>query len=62
MEKNPLCSNCMQHEMSQSLLVFAVSFTPEAPNFGTFYRVAHPPLKNFFNFCFLSVYMHIFKI
>ena len=28
--------------LNQSLLVFAVSFTPETPNFGTFGGVAHP--------------------
>ena len=28
--------------MPQSLLVFAVSLTPETPNFGTFAGVAHP--------------------
>ena len=41
--------------MPKSLLVFAVSFTPETPNFGTFGRVAHPPcgIKIFFlNVCF----------
>ena len=27
--KKPLYSTCMQYEMPQSLLVFAVSFTPE---------------------------------
>ena len=35
-------TTCMQHEMPQSLLVFAVSLTPEIPNFGTFGGVAHP--------------------
>ena len=29
-----LYSTSMQHDMPQSLLVFAVSFTPETPNFG----------------------------
>ena len=38
-----LCSTCMQHDMPQSLLVFALSFTPETPNFGTFAGVAHTP-------------------
>ena len=38
-----LYSNSMQHDMPQSLLVFAVSFTPEKPNFGTFGGVAYPP-------------------
>ena len=37
-----LYSTCMQHDMPQSLLVFAVSFTSETPNFGTFGGVAHP--------------------
>ena len=41
--KNTLYSTCMQHEMPQSLLVFAVSLTPETPNFETFGGVAHPP-------------------
>ena len=48
-----LYSTCMQHEISQSLLVFAISFTPQTPNFGTFCGVAHPSLgffKNFFAF------------
>ena len=31
----------MQHDMPQSLLVFAVSFTPETQSFGTFGGVAH---------------------
>ena len=39
--KNTLYSTCMQHEMPQSL-DFAVSLTPEIPNFGTFGGVAHP--------------------
>ena len=30
----------MQHDMPQSLLIFAVSFTPETPSFGTFGGVA----------------------
>ena len=38
-KKTPF-STCMQHKKPQSLLVFAVSFTP---NFGTFGGVAHPP-------------------
>ena len=42
---------CMQHDMPQSLLVFAVSFTPETPNFGTYGEVAHP-LEEFLIFCF----------
>ena len=41
MEKT-LHSTCMQHEMPQSLLVFAVSITPETTNFGTFGGVSHP--------------------
>ena len=36
-------STCMQHDIPQSLSVFAVSFTPETPNFGTFGGVAYPP-------------------
>ena len=48
-----LYSNSMQHDMPQSLLVFAVSFTPETPSFGTFGGVAQPPPENFFfNFAF----------
>ena len=46
--KKTLYSNSMQHDMPQSLLVFAVSFTPETPSFGTFGGVAHPPPENFF--------------
>ena len=38
-----LYSTCMQHDMPQSLLVFAVSFTPETTNVGTFGGVAHSP-------------------
>ena len=34
---------CMQHEMPQSLLVFAVSLTPETPNFRTLGGITHPP-------------------
>ena len=41
--ENTLFSTCMEHDMPQSLLVFAVSFTPETTNFGTFGGVAHPP-------------------
>ena len=41
--KKTLYSTRMQHDMPQTLLVFAVSFTPETPNFGTFGGVAHPP-------------------
>ena len=53
----------MQHEMPQSLLVFAVSLTPETPNFGTFAGVAHPleEFLIFLNFVFKCVYMHIFE-
>ena len=42
-------SNSMQHDMPQFLLVFAVSFTPKMPSFGTFSGVAHlpPPLRIF---------------
>ena len=47
--------------MPQSLLLFAVLFTPETPNFETFGGV-RTPLEEFKKFCFLSVYMHIFKI
>ena len=58
MEKT-LYSTGMQHEMSS--LVYAVSFAPETPNFGTFGGVAHPPEEFFKKICFLSVYMHIFE-
>ena len=51
MEKK-LYSTSMQHDMPQSLLVFAVSFTPETPKFGTFGGVAHP-LEDFFIFLFV---------
>ena len=34
---------CNAHDMPKSVLVFAVSFTPETPHFGTFGGVAHPP-------------------
>ena len=51
----------MEHEMPQSLLVFAVSLTQETPHYGTFGGVAHPLEEFFFNFVFLSVYMHILK-
>ena len=45
--------------MPKSLLVFAVSFTPETPNFGTFGGVAHPleDLKK--NLFFNCVHAHI---
>ena len=46
----------MQHEMPQSLLVFAVSLTPETPNFETFGGVAHPP-PPLRNFSFFSIYV-----
>ena len=52
----------MQHDMPQSLLVIAVSFTPETPNSGTFGGVAHSPSGIFFFFYFLTVYMQIFEI
>ena len=55
----PLCNmTCLN-----LLLVFAVSFTPEMPNFGTFGRIAHP-LRNFHifsNFYFLTVDIHIYE-
>ena len=54
----------MQHDMPQSLLVFAVSFTPETSSFGTFGGVAHPPPLRIFLYIFLilllnCVYAHI---
>ena len=36
-----------KHDMPKSLLIFAVSFTLETPNFGTFGGVVHP-LEKFF--------------
>ena len=48
--------------MAKSWLVFAVSFTPETPNFGTFGGVAHPPwaFKFFLKFLFFNcVYVHV---
>ena len=39
----------------ESLLVFAVSFTPETPNFGTFGGVAHPP-EEFLIFLLIFVF------
>ena len=61
--KKTLYSNSMQHDMPQSLLVFAVFFTPETPSFGTFGGVAHPPPENFFFVCLIllsnCVYAHI---
>ena len=42
-EKKTLYSTSMQNDMPQSLLVFAVSFTTEASNYGMFGGVAHPP-------------------
>ena len=50
----PVCN------MPKSLLVFAVSFTTETPNFLTFGGVAHPPPRGTLKFLFLTVYMHIF--
>ena len=38
----------MQHDMRQPLLVFAVSFTPEMSNFGTFWN------SDLFPICILS--------
>ena len=48
----------MQHDMPQSLLVFAVSLTAETPNFGTFGGVARP-LEEFLIRFFKCVYAHI---
>ena len=56
---------CNIYGMPQSSLVFAVSFTPETPNFGTFGGVAHPTRGIFYfllTFCFLSMYMHVFGL
>ena len=63
--KKTLYSTSKQNDMPQSSLVFAVSFTPDTPNFGTFGGIAHPPPPGkdsyFFNFCFLTLFMHIFE-
>ena len=56
MEKDTIYFTYMQHDMPQSLYVFAVSSTPETLNFGTFGGVPHP-LEEFFNFCYLAVYI-----
>ena len=49
----------MQHDMPKSLLVLAVSFTPETRNLGTC-----TPLEGFlvFGFQVCIMYMHIFKL
>ena len=48
MERDTI-STCMQHEMPQSLLIFAVSFMPES----------HTHLEDFFKkFCFLTMYIY----
>ena len=52
-EKTHYILPAMLHDMPTSLLVFAVSFTPETPNFGTFGGVAQP-LEELFNY-FLNV-------
>ena len=41
--KNTLYSTCMHHEIAQSLLIFALSFTSETANFGMLGGDAHPP-------------------
>ena len=43
MEKDTIIFYLYIHDMPQSLLVFAVFFTSETPNFGTFGGVTHPP-------------------
>ena len=48
-EKRHYILPAMLHDMPTSLLVFAASFTPETPNFGTFGGVAHP-LEELFKF------------
>ena len=63
MEKKTLYPTCMQHDIPQSLLVFAVSLTSETPNFGMFGGIAHP-LEDFFNIIFKfllynCLYVHI---
>ena len=59
--KKTLYSTSMQHDMPQSLSVFAVSFTPETPNFGTYSGIAHPLEELFFKkkLLFNCVYPHI---
>ena len=55
-------STCMQIKMPQSLLVFAVSFTTEMPNFGTFGGVAPEEfLKIIFAFQ-VCIYIQIWEI
>ena len=57
-----LYSTCMQHDMPQSLLVFALSFTPGTPKFVTFGGVVHPLEESLIVFkCLLlkCVYTHI---
>ena len=53
--KKTLYSNSIQHDMSQSLLVFAVSFTLETSSFGTFDGVAHPPPPENFLYIFFNL-------
>ena len=54
-----LFSTCMQHDMPKSLLVVAVSFTPETINFGTFCGVAQYYGEFFiFYFCLLLKYVY----
>ena len=59
--KNTLYSTCMQHEMPQSLLVFAVSLRRRSLILGRSVE-SRTPLEDFFYVCILSVYMHIFEI
>ena len=57
--KNTLYSTCMQHEMPQSLLVFAVSLTPELPILRRPVESC-TPVEDFFLFMlFNCVYPHI---
>ena len=44
-----------------NMTVFAISFTPETPILGRSVE-SRTPLEVFFNLCFLTVYMHLFKI
>ena len=54
-------STCMLNDMPQSSLVFAVYFTPETPNFGTFDEVAHPTLRNLFYFIIFLLFNYVYE-
>ena len=52
----------MQHEMPQSLLVFAYPLRRKWLILGRSMEYTHTPLENFFTFSFLRVYKHMFEI